>query len=565
MQYHIQTLVKHLFNKDSFEQVTVQELKQFTDDYPYAAVGQFLYAQKLKDSGSYNHYEQSEQASLYFHNALWLRWQLDHKEEAPALPVKAEEAAQQPGFRIVVQMPKTAPAAIGTQPAVEPEPEENKEQEPVIQASETNEAAIPAAAEEDIQPVEEPVAEQTTPPVPEETVADEPEKGLTVNEDGSLVEHTGEQITDTPPVQETANTTESASTVAIAENSQLAEEITSEAAPNAVSITEEALIPVVGAVPEIEAAPETVDTDKEIDDIIPAVEVTPEEIIAQEEEVPQAEDIAEAPPAEETAPAEVTAEAIETAPVEETILPAEAATAVETTPVEETAPPEIVAEEQAVEEVTEIIPAEEPAAFTAEADQPVTEVEGTTEPPPEAVNIYKDGRLLATKSTTESPSETVPEESEPEMESTPEPLLSKQFSFTTASREAKSTVDLEEPIFESYHTIDYFASQGIKLMQEELKDKLGKQLKSFTDWLRSMKRIGPIDSTTSIDEVTNQSIQRIAEHSVEEKEVLTEAMAEVWAKQGNAAKAIRVYEKLSLLNPAKTPYFAGRIEQLKAQ
>jgi len=125
MQYHIQTLVKHLFDKDSFEQVTVQELKQFTDEYPYAAVGQFLYAKKLKDTGSYNHYEQGEQASLYFHNALWLRWQLDQKEEAPALAAKAEEPAQQPGFRIVVQMPKTAPTIITSLPAT-PQPEEKK-------------------------------------------------------------------------------------------------------------------------------------------------------------------------------------------------------------------------------------------------------------------------------------------------------------------------------------------------------------------------------------------------------------------------------------------------------
>jgi hypothetical protein len=79
-----------------------------------------------------------------------------------------------------------------------------------------------------------------------------------------------------------------------------------------------------------------------------------------------------------------------------------------------------------------------------------------------------------------------------------------------------------------------------------------------------MKRVGPVEST-SLDEITNQSIQRIAEHSIEGKEVLTEAMAEVWAKQGNPGKAIRVYEKLSLLNPAKSPYFASRIEQLKAQ
>jgi hypothetical protein len=542
MQYHIQTLVKHLFDKDSFEQVTVQELKQFTDDYPYAAVGQFLYAQKLKDSGSYNHYDQSGQASLYFHNALWLRWQLDNKEEAPALPVKAEEAAQQPGFRIVVQMPKTTPADISDQPAVEPEeiqPAENKEQEPVIQASETTEAAIPDVAEQDIQPA----AEQTTLPVSEEPIAEEPGveesgKSLTVNEAGSLVEHTGEQTVETPPAEEAVNTTETASTVAIAESSQLAEEIPTEAAAeNVVSITEEVLIPAVDMAPEVEATPETVEPDKEvddiipavelapaeameaIDDIIPAVEVTPEEVISAAEEVAPAEAIAEVPPVSATAPTEATAE---------------------TTDVSATAPPEIIAEEQAVEEVTETIAAEEPAAITAEAEQPVSEEAGTTET-----------------------SETTP--SALEQETTPEPLLSKQFSFTPASREGKNTVDLGEPIFESYHTIDYFASQGIKLMQEELKDKLGKQLKSFTDWLRSMKRIGPIDSTTSIDEVTNQSIQRIAEHSVEEKEVLTEAMAEVWAKQGNPAKAIRVYEKLSLLNPAKSPYFAGRIEQLKAQ
>ena len=44
--------------------------------------------------------------------------------------------------------------------------------------------------------------------------------------------------------------------------------------------------------------------------------------------------------------------------------------------------------------------------------------------------------------------------------------------------------------FEPYHTVDYFASQGIKLSQEDnTKDKFGKQLKSFTEWLKSMKRL----------------------------------------------------------------------------
>lgn len=412
MQYHIQTLVKHLFDKDSFEQVSVEELKQFTHDYPYAAVGQFLYAKKLKDSGAYNSDDQGQQASLYFHNALWLRWQLDQKEEAPA--VKAEEPAQQPGFRIVVQMPKNSAAAYEP----EEESEENKvEQDPIL---------------------------QTPPPLEVARVKPDEEKALQVNENGSLVEQ----------------------------------------AASAVAIAEEVLTPAENTeADDIVPAVEPVVGEADIDDVVPAIEVPAE--MANPGAVPvEVDDVV---PAIETEEADT-----------DDVVPAIEATAAEVQP----------------ELVAEPVAAEEP-----EVPEPVAEVE---QPNP--------------------------------------------FGYTPASKELKISVDLGEPIFESYHTIDYFASQGIKLMAEDLKDKMGKQLKSFTDWLRSMKRIsGHIESSTSIDEVTHQSIQRIAEHSVEEKEVVTEAMAEVWAKQGNRSKAIRIYEKLSLLNPGKSTYFATRIEQLKAR
>ena len=55
----------------------------------------------------------------------------------------------------------------------------------------------------------------------------------------------------------------------------------------------------------------------------------------------------------------------------------------------------------------------------------------------------------------------------------------------------------------------------------------------------------------------------MASHSVEESDVVTEAMAEVWAKQGNRRKAIETYNKLSLQNPSKKAYFAAKIENLK--
>jgi len=118
--------------------------------------------------------------------------------------------------------------------------------------------------------------------------------------------------------------------------------------------------------------------------------------------------------------------------------------------------------------------------------------------------------------------------------------------------------------FDPYYTIDYFASQGIKLKMEDYSsDKLGQQLKSFTEWIRSMKRLPQQVSENNMDTTDQHSIRRIAEHSVEEKEVLTESMAEVWVKQGNYEKARQVYRKLSLQNPSKSTYFAAKIEQIK--
>ena len=52
------------------------------------------------------------------------------------------------------------------------------------------------------------------------------------------------------------------------------------------------------------------------------------------------------------------------------------------------------------------------------------------------------------------------------------------------------TKDLGELVFEPLYTTDYFASQGIKLSEQALAtDKLGKQMKSFTEWLKSMKKL----------------------------------------------------------------------------
>ena len=121
----------------------------------------------------------------------------------------------------------------------------------------------------------------------------------------------------------------------------------------------------------------------------------------------------------------------------------------------------------------------------------------------------------------------------------------------------------EELLFEPLYTSDYFASQGIKLSEEvQTGDKLGKQLKSFTDWLKTMKKThqGKLpEGSTSID----LAVQSLAEKSNKEQEIITEAMAEVFVQQGKKAKASELYKKLSLLNPAKSAYFAAKTELLK--
>jgi hypothetical protein len=120
----------------------------------------------------------------------------------------------------------------------------------------------------------------------------------------------------------------------------------------------------------------------------------------------------------------------------------------------------------------------------------------------------------------------------------------------------------EENLFEPLHTVDYFASQGIKISEEGLNDHLGKQVKSFTAWIKSMKKLHP-GKLPEQNEVIERLIQASSEVSNQNANVLTEAMAEVLVKQGKQEKATEMYQKLSLLNPSKSAYFAAKIESLK--
>ncbi|NCA75728.1 MAG: hypothetical protein EOM90_05295 [Alphaproteobacteria bacterium] len=48
----------------------------------------------------------------------------------------------------------------------------------------------------------------------------------------------------------------------------------------------------------------------------------------------------------------------------------------------------------------------------------------------------------------------------------------------------------------------------------------------------------------------------------DEEEIVSETLAQLYARQGNISKAIHIYKKLSLLNQEKSRYFAAQIEKL---
>lgn len=140
-------------------------------------------------------------------------------------------------------------------------------------------------------------------------------------------------------------------------------------------------------------------------------------------------------------------------------------------------------------------------------------------------------------------------------------ILSEQLADFKKPIDASAQLEIET---ERLHTIDYFASQGIKIDLSKIpQDKLTSQLRKFTDWLKQMKHVpsnsGDLGTGTDLE----QAVALIAENSNESREVVTETMAEVLEKQGQFDKAIQLYIKLSFINPEKSAYFAAKIQHLK--
>ncbi len=77
-------------------------------------------------------------------------------------------------------------------------------------------------------------------------------------------------------------------------------------------------------------------------------------------------------------------------------------------------------------------------------------------------------------------------------------------------------------------------------------------------------RIPPTEIPVN-EPLVERQVESMAAHSVQDADIVTESMAEVWLKQGNKEKAKATYQKLSLLDPSKSAYFAAKIQNLNEQ
>jgi tetratricopeptide (TPR) repeat protein len=283
------------------------------------------------------------------------------------------------------------------------------------------------------------------------------------------------------------------------------------------------------------------------------------------------------------------------APVEETVV--NEAPAYEA-PVEATSAYETPAYEAPVQEVSvneapafEAPADEEPAYETPEAVAPLIEesAEITTFTSTDELTVTPDNVTV----TPEEPEQTITQahiKEEEQEKMVPEPIIvASDLPATITGEEVEEPLKifpLEMPAMDDNTTLtfqplfsdDYFAYKRLKDPEkaDELNEKGKEEMKSFTSWLKDMKssfadkaskdwyRQQMTASYQDANPEVSEQVEKMAMSSITlNNDMVTETLAEVWAKQRQYNTAILIYQKLSLLNPAKSAYFAQKIKELQ--
>ena len=548
-------LYEALNDQHSLEQLNEQELERLVCTHPYFSIGQLLLAKKLRQENDQESYQQQRsRVQTFYRNPWWLYYQLELSDAAHSNSTSNGKHSPTHGQGPILvgtdrwpdvnemHSPSEEPTTgDGVQEAAAPfesiahevsapvshEPERPFEPMGAHEAREITGSAVPEATESAIHEIEETHIYQTMEPVVQETaesVGHEIEMPSVTQEPEEPVAH---EIEEPVVTHETA-----------APDTHEAEG--ERKLPHLLSMVEEDAPPEYPLYPtnppkeHTQEIPEQHHAAPQPFEIPPmpvmVASFMPEGHFTPAAAVEQPVSPSEQPPLPGEEPAHAPSEAPETAPAEWPSVPG----------VEVPASPE--QEPHEVPEGSPAFPKEVPPDGPREipAEEPVETPGGW----PSEIPVPAPG---------------------PELPSLPvERPIAAEHPAAAFSVHALNT----GATFEPFYTVDYFASQGIKLsLEENATDKLSQHLKSFTEWLRTMKRINTLEPTREeLDTASEAEIQHLASSANRQKEaVVTESMAQVWVHQGKIHKAIEVYNKLSLQHPEKRAYFAAKIEQLNRQ
>ena len=73
-------MIQSLFQRESMDEITLDELKGHAEEFPYSSIIQFLYTCKLKSQYHLDFPEAVSKTALFFDDSSWLNYQL--REEA---------------------------------------------------------------------------------------------------------------------------------------------------------------------------------------------------------------------------------------------------------------------------------------------------------------------------------------------------------------------------------------------------------------------------------------------------------------------------------------------------